>query len=200
MRVYRSDAGWQERGKDIRADAVIVSMSPPSYPSVWLHPCRARCCSTWLNHCTPHRDREAIFEQPAGGGIGAIGRGPLAGTEVTDAPAQGAKQMLLIRHAPACGGATSKSTTSRLAWLRSDLIVLLLYRCLVRTKSHKTRQKAAGSALSVKLEKYLSRPDYEATFRSLRLFHEGLPQDGIGCPGGFEPRDADSERDLNESG
>src|SRR6266852_2889196 len=26
--VYRSDAGWQERGKDIRADAVIVSMSP----------------------------------------------------------------------------------------------------------------------------------------------------------------------------
>src|SRR5437667_8709365 len=33
---------WQERGKDIRADAVIVSMSPPSYPSVWLHPRRAR--------------------------------------------------------------------------------------------------------------------------------------------------------------
>src|ERR1039458_4819659 len=32
MRVYRSDAGWQERGKDIRADAVIVSMSTPSYP------------------------------------------------------------------------------------------------------------------------------------------------------------------------
>jgi hypothetical protein len=32
MRVYRSDAGWQERGKDIRADAVIVSMSTPSFP------------------------------------------------------------------------------------------------------------------------------------------------------------------------
>src|SRR5713226_814493 len=28
MRLYRSDAGWQERGKDIRADAVIISMSP----------------------------------------------------------------------------------------------------------------------------------------------------------------------------
>src|SRR5712692_634797 len=28
MRLYRSDAGWQEREKDIRADAVIVSMSP----------------------------------------------------------------------------------------------------------------------------------------------------------------------------
>ena len=38
MRVYRSDAGWQEREKDIRANAVIVSMSLPSYPSVWLHP------------------------------------------------------------------------------------------------------------------------------------------------------------------
>jgi len=55
MRVYRSDAGWQERGKDIRADAVIASISPPSYTSVWLHPCRTRCCSTWLNHCTSHR-------------------------------------------------------------------------------------------------------------------------------------------------
>src|SRR5450759_1829751 len=28
MRLYRSDAGWQEREKDIRADAVIVSISP----------------------------------------------------------------------------------------------------------------------------------------------------------------------------
>ena len=28
MRLYRSDAGWQEREKDIRADAVIISMSP----------------------------------------------------------------------------------------------------------------------------------------------------------------------------
>jgi hypothetical protein len=56
MRVYRSDAGWQERGKDIRADAVIVSMSTPSYPSAWLHPCRARCRFTWQNHCTSHRD------------------------------------------------------------------------------------------------------------------------------------------------
>jgi hypothetical protein len=28
MRLYRSDAGWQEREKDIRTDAVIVSMEP----------------------------------------------------------------------------------------------------------------------------------------------------------------------------
>jgi hypothetical protein len=67
-----------------------------------------------------------------------------------------------------------------------DLIVLLLYRCLVRTKSHKARQKAAGSALSVKLEKYLSRPDYEGHISFIETFHEGLPQDVIGSPGGFE--------------
>ncbi len=83
-----------------------------------------------------------------------------------------------------------------------DLIVLLLYRCLVRTKSHKARQKAAGIALSVKLEKYLSRPDYEGHISFIETFHEELPQDGIGCHRGirtFEPRDADSERDLSES-
>jgi hypothetical protein len=28
MRLYRSDPGWQEREKAIRADEVIVSMSP----------------------------------------------------------------------------------------------------------------------------------------------------------------------------
>src|SRR6266567_3348588 len=135
--------------------------------------------------------REAILEQPAGGGIAAVGVGSPCGYGGHGRSCPG-------REKNALDSAPSRlwSATSRLAWLRSDLIVLLLYRCLVRTKSHKTRQKAAGSALSVKLEKYLSRPDYEATFRSLRLFHEGLPQDGIGCPGGFEPRDADSERDL----
>ena len=126
MRVYRSDAGWQERGKDIRADAVIVSMSPPRYPSVWLHPCRARCCSTWLNHCTSHRDREAIFEQPAGGGIGAVGVGSPCGNG-----GHGRSRPEREKNAPDSArsrlwSATSKSTTSRLAWLRSDLIVLLL--------------------------------------------------------------------------
>src|SRR5712671_6609820 len=68
----------------------------------------------------------------------------------------------------------------------ANTIVLLLYRCLVRTKSHKTRQKAAGSALSVKLEKYLSRPDYEATFRSLRdFFTKDFRKIGIGCRRGI---------------
>ena len=50
-----------------------------------------------------------ILDQPAGGGIGAVGVGSLAGTEVTDAPAQGATKMLLIRHAPACGVPRAKA-------------------------------------------------------------------------------------------
>ena len=61
-------------------------------------------------------------------------------------------------------------------------ISLSFYRCLVRMKSHKAKQKAAGSALSVKLEKYLSRSDYEGHISFIETFHEGLPRDGIGCP------------------
>jgi hypothetical protein len=41
------------------------------------------------------------------------------------------------------------------------------------------------SVLSVKLEKYLSRPDYEGHIPFIETFHEGLPQDGIGCPDAF---------------
>jgi hypothetical protein len=51
-------------------------------------------------------------------------------------------------------------------------------------KSHKARQKAAGSALSVKIEKYLSRPDYEGHITFIETFHEGLAQDGSGSPPG----------------
>ena len=39
--------------------------------------------------------------------------GPLAGTEVTDAPAQGAKKMLLIRHAPRPQREAQRSDLSR---------------------------------------------------------------------------------------
>ena len=46
IRVYRSDVFWEERER--RTPALnIVSMSPPSYPSAWLHPCRARFRFTW---------------------------------------------------------------------------------------------------------------------------------------------------------
>src|SRR6266568_7111068 len=146
--------------------------------------------------------REAILEQPAGGGIGAVGVGSPCGYGGHGHSCPGREKNALDSARSRLWSATSKSTTSRLAWLRSDLIVLLLniYRCLVRTKSHKTRHKAAGSALSVQLEKNLSRPDYEGHISFIETFHEGLPQDGIGSPRGFEPRDADSERDLNESG
>ena len=41
-----------------------------------------------------------------------------------------------------------------------------LYRCLVRTKFHKARQKAAGSALSVKLRSIYPGPTTKATSRS----------------------------------
>ena len=63
-------------------------------------------------------------------------------------------------------------------------ISLSFYRCLVRTKSHKAKQKGAGSALSVKLEKYLSRSDYEGHISFIETFHEGLPQDGYWLPPG----------------
>ena len=43
MGVYRSDVFWGRARKVFsRALLNIVSMSPPGYPSAWLHPCRAR--------------------------------------------------------------------------------------------------------------------------------------------------------------
>src|SRR5450432_3603879 len=38
----------------------IVSMSPPSYPSAWLHPCRARFCFTWQSHCSSSCSRHLL--------------------------------------------------------------------------------------------------------------------------------------------
>ena len=71
MRLYRSDAGWQEHEKDIRADAVIVSMSPPSYPSAWLHRCRAAAVSAGKIIVPRIVIGGVILDQPADGGIGA---------------------------------------------------------------------------------------------------------------------------------
>ena len=51
IRVYRSDVCWEERER--RTPALdIVSISLPSYPSAWLHPCRARFRFTWQSHCS----------------------------------------------------------------------------------------------------------------------------------------------------
>ena len=180
MRVYRSDAGWQESEKDIRADAVIVSMSPTKLSLGMVASLAEPAAVSPYKIIVPRIViGGVILDQPAGGGIGAVGVGSPCGYGGHGRSCPG-------REKNALDSAPSRlwSATSRLAWLRSDLIVLLLYRCLVRTKSHKARQKAAGSALSVKLEKYLSRPDYEGHISFIETFHEGLPQDGIGCPPG----------------
>ena len=50
--VYRSDVFWDERERRTSAPMNIVSMSPPGYPSAWLHPCRARFRFTWQSHCS----------------------------------------------------------------------------------------------------------------------------------------------------
>src|SRR5258708_31955154 len=51
MGVFRSDEVW-ESARGLPAPSIIVSMSPPSYPSAWLHPCRARFRFPWQNYCS----------------------------------------------------------------------------------------------------------------------------------------------------
>jgi len=41
----------KQRKRLVPALPIIVSMSPPSYPSAWLHPCRARLRFTGRSHC-----------------------------------------------------------------------------------------------------------------------------------------------------
>src|SRR5437899_1838740 len=146
MRLYRSDAGWQEREKDIRADAVIVSMSPTKLSLGMVASLQSPRC---LSPCKIIVPRivigGVILDQRAGGGIGAVGVGSTCGYGGQGRSRPGRENNALDSARSRLWSATSKNTTSRLAWLRSDLIVLLLYRCLVRTKSHKARQKAAGS-------------------------------------------------------
>src|SRR2546426_8685093 len=45
----------EERERQTSALRNIVSMSPPGYPSAWLHPCRARFRFAWQNHCSSLR-------------------------------------------------------------------------------------------------------------------------------------------------
>jgi hypothetical protein len=56
MRLYRSDAGWQEHEKDIRAHAVIVSMSPTKLSLGMVASLQGLLPFTRQNHCTSHRD------------------------------------------------------------------------------------------------------------------------------------------------
>src|SRR5258705_5984527 len=50
----------EERERRTSALRNIVSMSPLSYPSAWLHPCRARFRFTWQNHCSPPDSRHLL--------------------------------------------------------------------------------------------------------------------------------------------
>jgi hypothetical protein len=166
MRLYRSDAGWQEREKDIRADAVIRLDEPnQAIPRHGCIPAEQAAVSPGKIIVPRIVIGGVILDQPAGDGVPR---------------AKHHEQISL-------GAVRSHCLTP-------------YDRCLVRTKSHKARQKAAGSALSVKLEKYLSRPDYEGRISFIETFPKDFRTMVLAAPGGFEPRDADSERDLNESG
>jgi hypothetical protein len=44
--------GAKQRKNVVPALPIIVSMSPPRYPSAWLHPCRACLRFTWRSYCS----------------------------------------------------------------------------------------------------------------------------------------------------
>ena len=76
MRLHRSDAGWQERGKDIRADAVIVSMSPTKLSLGMVASLAEPAAVSPYKIIVPRIViGGVILDQPAGGGIGAAMRG-----------------------------------------------------------------------------------------------------------------------------
>ena len=75
MRLYRSDVGWQEREKDIRADAVIVSMSPTK-----LSLAEPAAVSPGKIIVPRIVIGGVILDQPAGGELALSAWGPLAGT------------------------------------------------------------------------------------------------------------------------
>ena len=75
MRLYQSDAGWQKREKDIRADEVIVSMRPnqaiPRHGCVSAEPAAVSPCKIIVPRIVIGG---VILDQPAGGGIGTAKR------------------------------------------------------------------------------------------------------------------------------
>ena len=76
MRVYRSDAGWQERGKEIRADAVIVSMSPTKLSLGMVASLAQPAAVSPYKIIVPRIVIGGVtLDQPAGGGIGAVSVG-----------------------------------------------------------------------------------------------------------------------------
>jgi hypothetical protein len=78
MRLCRSDAGWQEREEDIRADAVIVSMSPTKLSLGAVASLQSPLPFQPSKIIVPRIViGRVILDQPAGGEIGAVGVGPL---------------------------------------------------------------------------------------------------------------------------
>ncbi len=76
MRLCLSDAGWQEREEDIRADAVIVSMSPDqAIPRHGCIPAEPTAVSPGKIIVPRIVIGGMILDQAAGGGIGAVGVG-----------------------------------------------------------------------------------------------------------------------------
>ena len=120
MRLCRSDAGWQEREEDIRADAVIVSMSPTKL---------SLGAVASLQSPLPFQPSKiivpriviggVILDQPADGGIGAAKRGAsslwsrAARSGVVGPPASLAARRIRSRRA---AGPCSESHTGPQAW------------------------------------------------------------------------------------
>ncbi len=76
MRVYRSDAAWREREKDICADAVIVSMSPTKLSlGIVASLVEPAAISPYKIIVPRIVIGGVILDQPAGGGIGAVSAG-----------------------------------------------------------------------------------------------------------------------------
>ncbi len=76
MRVYRSDAAWREREKDICADAVIVSMSPTKLSLGMVASLAEPAAVSPYKIIVPRIViGGVILDQPAGGGIGAVSVG-----------------------------------------------------------------------------------------------------------------------------
>ena len=120
MRLYRSDAGWQEHEKDIRADAVIVSMSPDqAIPRHGCIPAEPAAVSPGKIIVPRIVIGEAILDQPAGGGFGAAKRGAsslrsrAARSGVVDPPASLAARRIRWRRA---AGPCKESHTGPQAW------------------------------------------------------------------------------------
>jgi hypothetical protein len=73
---------------------------------------------------------EAIFEQPAGGGIGAVGVGSPCGYGGHGRSCPGREKNGLDPARSRLWSATSKSTTSRLAWVRSGGVLEFCSTCV----------------------------------------------------------------------